>query len=137
MTTPKILANLHTLYLTNNSISTLEGSSLEMLTGLKMLDLSYNQIRRLTYDTLKPVLPLEYLYIDYNEMTFIDRRIIEDSKNMLISSFGNRCYSSSFQINEVLDLKTLEKCFNSGLNLKMNSVVLIVAVFVAIFMKNQ
>jgi platelet glycoprotein V len=137
MTTPRILTNLQTLYLTNNSISTLEGSSLEMLTGLQTLSLAQNQIRRLTYDTLKPVLPLESLYINYNEMTFIDRRIIEDSKNMRVYSFGNRCYSGDFHVNEALDLQTLEKCFNSGLNLKMNSVVLIVAVFVAIFMKFQ
>jgi Leucine-rich repeat (LRR) protein len=135
MTTPRILTNLKTLYLSNNSISTLEGSSLEMLTGLKTLGLAQNQISRLTYDTLKPVLPLEFLYIDDNQMSFIDRQIIENSTGMQVSSQRNQCFHGGFKVDESLEMIRLQRCFNSGLSIKANGFVLLVAAFVTVFLK--
>jgi Leucine-rich repeat (LRR) protein len=130
MTNPRILESLRSLQLNNNSISNLEDSSFEMLSGLTTLGLARNQIERLTIETLQPLLPLTSLNIERNQITRIDRQIIEQSPNIRVFAFGNQCFSGDFVADQNFDMSRLNRCFNSGMNAKVNGVLLVIAAFV-------
>jgi insulin-like growth factor-binding protein complex acid labile subunit len=135
MTSPRILENLRQLELQNNSISNLNESSFEMLTSLVYLGLARNQIENLTLTTLEPVLPLDSFQISHNRISRMEREIFEQSPNMIVSSEGNPCFSGSFTVGTNFDLNQLNRCFNSGLSLKMNIFVLLAAAVLAFFGK--
>jgi Leucine-rich repeat (LRR) protein len=131
MTEPKILGNLRHLDLFSNQISNLSASSFEMLTGLRILTLTFNELLHLPFEPLKPVLPLEILDIGFNRITRIDREILEKSPGMRVSASSNRCFSGNFIVNDELDWTQLDSCFNSGVSMKVSSLVLVLVGFVA------
>ena len=136
MTTPRILTHLRTLSIFNNSISNLTHSNFEMLSGLTSLTLGSNQIEKLSIDTLGPVLPLISLDVNRNRIFQIDREIIEQSPGMLLLAFGNQCVSGNFLINSTFDINQLNRCFNSGMKLKVNGIILLLlAVLLAVLGK--
>lgn len=135
MTNPQILGSLQTLALHNNSISNLEDSSFQMLTGVTSLGLNRNQIERLQIDTLGPMLPLNFLSVENNRISRIDREILERSPNMRIVAWGNQCFSGTLIVGQD-EMSRLNRCFNSGISLKINGIVIFMAAFVALFVKH-
>lgn len=133
VTSPGVLSNLEHLSLNNNSIGWLEDCSLEALTSLKQLVLSFNEFRRIPYEYVKPTLPLEVLNIRRNQINQIDRRILEESKNLHLMALENSCVDGNFLINSTFDFDDLQDCFSAGLTLKANSLAIMMAVLVGLF----